>query len=194
MLETGRDTAAVVARYQVVLSDKKLFAVFCKSFKSWYDNAKRDLSRLKLSAMVRQETVERFNRAQRCVYECTGLVTEHDATRLGEALGMIMAAIEYGIGSPLFSDTAYELWRAKEGGSTGRYGQYDGSPRESILSSVDYTVKKLHDLESKTGVRHQVRTSFIAERLQKIAREKTGKISMDQLHLIHLLAEKFMDI
>jgi len=105
-----------------------------------------------------------------------------------------MAAIEYGIGSPLFSDTAYELWRAKEGGSTGRYGLYDGEPRGWILHSVDYLVKKLHDLESKTGVRHQVRESFIAERLQKIAKEKAGKISIDELHLIHLLAEKFMDM
>lgn len=192
MLETSRDTAAVVARYQVILSDRKLWVVFYKGFKSFYDGVKKSLSWSKLnSAMLRCETVEQFNKAQRFVYECTGLVTEHDATRLGYALGTIMAAIEYGIGSPLFSDTAYELWREKE---TGRYSNFDEHPREYILSSVDYTVKKLRDLESKTGVRHQVRESFIAERLQKIAREKAGKISMEQLHLIHLLAEKFMDM
>lgn len=157
-------------------SSAKSTRQFLSGFLKQYHSAKKELLRydpkkdnLKDKINLTARTCEFIARTSYMLESARLTATEQNkALLLGEGLGSFLAAVDYGISSPLF--------------------YCRGDAPEKILASSKSIAKELKERGKK------IRSNFIGNRIQQIGKAHAGKLSQKQQELLAQIATIFAKV
>lgn len=162
-----------IFRVEDLKSSAKLTLRFLSGFLRGYHSCKKELSKYKSEEdnlrdkiNLTARTGDYIARASYMLESARLASKEEDKVyALGESLGDFLAAVDYGITDPRFD--------------------YGGNASEQILVSSRSIAQELKEMGKK------IRSDFIGNRIQQIAKAHTGKLSQKQQELLARIAVTF---